>query len=87
MTMKIAFVFPGQGSPSACWTPGRAWPPSPIPWRAAALGQDLAALIAQGPVEQLNLTTNTQPAMLTAGVAFYNAWLAAGGRKPDGGRS
>ena len=50
---------------------------------SAALGQDLAALIAQGPVEQLNLTTNTQPAMLTAGVAFYNAWLAAGGRKPD----
>ena len=49
---------------------------------SAALGQDLAALIAQGPVEQLNLTTNTQPAMLTAGVAFY-AWLAAGGRKPD----
>ena len=49
---------------------------------SAALGQDLAALIAQGPVEQLNLTTNTQPAMLTAGVAFYNAWLAAGAASP-----
>ncbi len=48
-----------------------------------ALGQDLGALIAQGPAEQLNLTTNTQPAMLTAGAAFYAAWCAAGGRKPD----
>ncbi|WP_188590820.1 acyltransferase domain-containing protein, partial [Achromobacter denitrificans] len=43
----------------------------------------LGALIAQGPAEQLNLTTNTQPAMLTAGVAMYAAWCAAGGRKPD----
>ena len=48
-----------------------------------ALGQDLATLIAQGPAEQLNLTTNTQPAVLTAGVAFFAAWRAAGGRMPD----
>jgi len=48
-----------------------------------ALGQDLAGLIAAGPAEQLNLTTNTQPAMLAAGVAVYRAWLAAGGRRPD----
>jgi [acyl-carrier-protein] S-malonyltransferase len=50
---------------------------------SAALGQDLGSLIAQGPAEQLNLTTNTQPAMLTAGVALYEAWRAAGGRQPD----
>jgi [acyl-carrier-protein] S-malonyltransferase len=50
---------------------------------SAALGQDLGSLIAQGPAEQLNLTTNTQPAMLTAGVAMYEAWRAAGGRQPD----
>src|SRR3546814_5419201 len=49
---------------------------------SAALGQDLAALISSGPAEELNLTTNTQPAMLTAGVAVYRAWLAAGGRAP-----
>ena len=86
MTMKIAFVFPGQGSQAVgmldAWS-GVAAVTDSVARASAALGQDLAALIAQGPVEQLNLTTNTQPAMLTAGVAFYNAWLAAGDRKPD----
>lgn len=47
-----------------------------------ALGEDVAALIAQGPAEQLNLTTHTQPAMLTAGAAVYAAWVAAGGPAP-----
>ena len=49
---------------------------------SSALGQDLAALIAHGPEDQLNLTTNTQPVMLTAAVAMYRAWLAAGGKAP-----
>lgn len=44
-----------------------------------ALGEDLAGLIASGPAEQLNLTTNTQPAMLAASIAMYEAWRAAGG--------
>ncbi len=47
-----------------------------------ALGEDMAALIAQGPKERLDLTTNTQPVMLTAGVACWRAWLAEGGAKP-----
>lgn len=47
-----------------------------------ALGQDLWALIAQGPAEDLNLTTNTQPVMLAAAVATYEAWRAAGGAEP-----
>ncbi len=47
-----------------------------------ALGQDLAALIASGPADELNLTTNTQPAMLTAAVAIYRAWIDAGGTEP-----
>lgn len=47
-----------------------------------ALGEDVAALIAQGPAEQLNLTTHTQPAMLTAGAAVFAAWTAAGGPAP-----
>jgi [acyl-carrier-protein] S-malonyltransferase len=47
-----------------------------------ALGQDLAALIAQGPAEDLNLTTNTQPVMLSASVAVYRAWRDAGGPVP-----
>lgn len=47
-----------------------------------ALGQDLGALISAGPADELNLTTNTQPVMLTAAVAVYRAWLQAGGRAP-----
>ena len=47
-----------------------------------ALKQDLAALIAAGPAEDLNLTTNTQPVMLTAAVAVYQAWIDAGGQQP-----
>ncbi|HEY9572404.1 MAG TPA: ACP S-malonyltransferase [Pusillimonas sp.] len=83
--MKIAFVFPGQGSQSVgmldAWADNAAV--NDVVGRAsAALGQDLAALISSGPAEELNLTTNTQPAMLTAGVAVYRAWLAAGGRAP-----
>jgi [acyl-carrier-protein] S-malonyltransferase len=45
----------------------------------AALAEDLSALIAHGPAEKLNLTTNTQPAMLTASLAVLAAWRAAGG--------
>lgn len=47
-----------------------------------ALGFDLAKLIAEGPREELDLTTNTQPVMLTAAVATWRAWLAAGGPMP-----
>jgi [acyl-carrier-protein] S-malonyltransferase len=49
---------------------------------SAALGDDLWTLVAEGPAEALNLTTNTQPVMLTAGVAVYRAWIASGGAKP-----
>lgn len=49
---------------------------------STALGQDLGRLIAEGPAEELNLTTNTQPVMLTAAVAIYRAWLDAGGAAP-----
>ncbi|MDB5763487.1 MAG: fabD [Herminiimonas sp.] len=47
-----------------------------------ALHFDLGKLIAEGPKEELDLTTNTQPVMLTAAVAFYRAWIAAGGKAP-----
>lgn len=47
-----------------------------------ALQLDIGKLIAEGPKEALDLTTNTQPVMLTAAVAFYRAWIAAGGGKP-----
>jgi [acyl-carrier-protein] S-malonyltransferase len=48
-----------------------------------ALGFDLQRLIADGPKEDLDLTTNTQPVMLTAAVAVYRAWIAAGGPIPS----
>jgi [acyl-carrier-protein] S-malonyltransferase len=47
-----------------------------------ALKFDLQKLIAEGPKEDLDLTTNTQPVMLTAAVATYRAWIAAGGKAP-----
>ena len=80
--MKFAFVFPGQGSQTVGMMD--AWSSHPaamevIKQASAALGEDLGALMAHGPAEQLSLTTNTQPAMLTAGVAMYEAWRAAGG--------
>jgi [acyl-carrier-protein] S-malonyltransferase len=84
--MKIAFVFPGQGSQSVgmldAWA-GTAAVADVLARASAALGQDIGSLIAQGPADQLNLTTNTQPVMLTAAYACYAAWTAAGGRKPD----
>lgn len=84
--MKIAFVFPGQGSQAVgmldAWAHDRLVQ-DVVQEGNAALGQDLSGLIANGPAEDLNLTTNTQPAMLLSAVAMYRAWIAAGGRVPD----
>lgn len=83
--MKIAFVFPGQGSQSVgmldAWADNAALRRT-LEQAGAALGQDLSTLIAQGPADDLNLTTNTQPVMLAAAVATYAAWRAAGGAEP-----
>ena len=84
--MTFAFVFPGQGSQSVGMLNAISERPevrTTLQEASEALGEDVAKLIAEGPVEALSLTTNTQPVMLTAGVAFYRAWLAAGGRAPQ----
>jgi [acyl-carrier-protein] S-malonyltransferase len=84
--MKLfAFVFPGQGSQSVGMLD--AWGDHPAVAQALAeasdaLGQDMAQLIHEGPKETLALTTNTQPAMLVAGVAAFRAWRAEGGAAP-----
>lgn len=81
----FAFLFPGQGSQAVGMLD--PWGDHPAVRQTLAeaqdaLGQDLGALIHAGPKDQLDLTTNTQPVMLTAGVACYRAWLAETGLKP-----
>jgi len=83
--MKLAFVFPGQGSQALGMMNGFAAHPvvrETFAEASDALGDDLWQLVEDGPAEALSLTTNTQPVMLTAGVAIYRAWLASGGAKP-----
>ncbi|HLO95567.1 MAG TPA: ACP S-malonyltransferase, partial [Burkholderiaceae bacterium] len=85
MSASFAFVFPGQGSQTVGMLD--AWGDHPEVRRtleeaSAALGEDVGGLIKNGPKEQLDLTTNTQPVMLTAGIACYRAWLAETGLKP-----
>ena len=82
----FAFVFPGQGSQAVGMLD--AWGDHPVVRQtlaeaADALGVDIGALIHAGPKEQLDLTTNTQPVMLTAGIACYRAWVADTGLLPD----
>ena len=84
--MKLAFVFPGQGSQAVGMLNDMAdlsVVKNTIIEASDALGLDLLAMMQNGPAEDLNLTVNTQPVMLTASVAFYRAWLEAGGAKPD----
>ncbi|WP_317202306.1 ACP S-malonyltransferase [Janthinobacterium sp.] len=82
---KFAFVFPGQGSQAIAMLDGFAGNPvvaQTIAEASDALQFDLGKLIAEGPKEELDLTTNTQPVMLAAAVAVYRAWIAAGGAPP-----
>jgi [acyl-carrier-protein] S-malonyltransferase len=84
--MKLAFVFPGQGSQAVGMMDGFAAHPvvrETFAEASAALGDDLWKLVAEGPAEALSLTANTQPVMLTAGVAAWRAWQAEGGPAPD----
>jgi [acyl-carrier-protein] S-malonyltransferase len=83
--MNFALVFPGQGSQSSGMM--RPFSRSQAVREVFAeasdvLGQDLWKLVEDGPAEELNLTVNTQPVMLTAGYAVYRAWREAGGREP-----
>ncbi|MFZ6817899.1 ACP S-malonyltransferase [Undibacterium sp. Ji22W] len=82
---QFAFVFPGQGSQAIGMLNGFAGNPvvqDTIAEASDALQMDLGKLISEGPKEDLDLTTNTQPVMLTAAVATYRAWIAAGGKQP-----
>jgi [acyl-carrier-protein] S-malonyltransferase len=81
----FAFVFPGQGSQTVGMLD--AWGDHPevrltLEEASTALGEDVARLIREGPKEALDLTTNTQPVMLTAAIACWRAWRASGGAEP-----
>ncbi|HEX4883902.1 MAG TPA: ACP S-malonyltransferase [Casimicrobiaceae bacterium] len=83
--MKLAFVFPGQGSQAVGMMKGFDAHPAvraTFDEASSVLGEDLWALVTQGPEDALDLTVNTQPVMLTAGVAVWRAWQAAGGPVP-----
>ena len=83
--MSLAFLFPGQGSQSVGMMSAYAQASTiqPAFERASqALGFDLWNLVAQGPAEELGRTVNTQPVMLVAGYAVYQAWKSVGGRTP-----
>ena len=83
--MKLAMVFPGQGSQSVGMLQAYAGLPGVDEVRRVAgeaLGGDFVKLLDEGPGEALNLTVNTQPAMVTAGFAAYSAWRSLGGPVP-----
>jgi [acyl-carrier-protein] S-malonyltransferase len=83
--MAFALIFPGQGSQSvgmmATYGASKLIRET-FAEASEALGEDLWQMVAEGPAERLALTVNTQPLMLTAGVAVYRAWQAAGGPEP-----
>jgi [acyl-carrier-protein] S-malonyltransferase len=82
---SFAFVFPGQGSQSVGMLDG--WGEHPavrhtLAEASEALSCDIGRLVREGPKDQLDLTTNTQPVMLTAAMACYRAWMADTGLSP-----
>lgn len=83
--MAFAFVFPGQGSQSVGMMAAygdAAVVRATFDEASAALGDDLWQMVAEGPAEALAQTVNTQPVMLTAGIAVWRLWLEKGGRRP-----
>src|SRR5687767_8243365 len=84
--MPFAFVFPGQGSQSIGMLAGLAgldpFVRATFDEASAALGYDLWQLTQEGPLERLNQTECTQPALLAAGIATLRLWTKRGGAEP-----
>lgn len=83
--MKVAFLFPGQGSQSIDMMAG--FSDSPIVKQTFVEASDILGVdfwsMATEPNERINETTHTQPIMLTAGIATWRAWQAATNKLPD----
>lgn len=86
MNSTLAIVFPGQGSQSLGMLSGLASDHVQVidvfEQASDVLGYDLWQLVQDGPVDELNETDKTQPAMLAAGVAVWRLWQDAGGAVP-----
>ena len=83
--MSFAIVFPGQGSQSVGMMAAygdSAVVRATFDDASSALGDDLWTMVADGPAEILAQTVNTQPVMLTAGIAAWRLWRERGGRMP-----
>ncbi|HEY1459375.1 MAG TPA: acyltransferase domain-containing protein, partial [Casimicrobiaceae bacterium] len=84
--MKLAMVFPGQGSQSVGMLAGLAAsnPQVEETFReaSAVLGWDVLGLVKDGPEAELNRTQRTQPALLAAGIAVWRVWRSGGGALP-----
>jgi [acyl-carrier-protein] S-malonyltransferase len=81
----FAFLFPGQGSQAVGMLDALQDHPAvrqTLAEASEALAEDVGRLIHAGPKDQLDLTSNTQPVMLIAGIACYRAWLALSGPPP-----
>ncbi|MGL4712351.1 MAG: ACP S-malonyltransferase [Shewanella sp.] len=83
---NVAFVFPGQGSQTlgmlAELAESHAIVGQTFAEASNVLGYDLWALVQQGPVESLNETDKTQPALLAASVAIWRTYVASGNPMP-----
>ncbi len=84
---KFAIVFPGQGSQAlgmlAELGEQHDAVKSTFSEASEVLGYDLWALIQDGPVENLNETFRTQPALLAASVAIWRVWQEQGLAQPE----
>ena len=86
MQNKLAFIFPGQGSQTVAMLSDfveNSIVQATFVEASKALGYDLWQLVAQGPVEKLNQTNFTQPALLTASVALWRVWQVESEVTPD----
>src|SRR5258705_12752595 len=85
--MSLAYLFPGQGSQYAGMGKDLAerFPAASKVFEEAdeALGFSLSRLCFEGPAEELQLTHNTQPAILATSIAATTALLEAGAAPPS----
>ena len=84
--MKLGFLFPGQGAQHLGMAEDVAAANDVVTERYAeaadALGFDLRRIVRDGPLDELNRTQITQPAMLVVSVALHDAWVSLGGPRP-----